>query len=91
LHIDRAYLASTMVAERGEDLAIYCKAWRVANAGRFTKADFRIDFDTRQLTCPNQVVRRSNPGGGSSSPRLPARPALKGHHYLGHLLPGLDR
>jgi hypothetical protein len=62
LHIDRAYLASTMVRERGEDLAIYCKAWRVANAGRFTKADFRIDFDTRQLTCPNQVVMAFEPG-----------------------------
>jgi hypothetical protein len=37
LHIDRAYLASTMVRERGQDLAIYCKAWRVANAGRFTR------------------------------------------------------
>jgi hypothetical protein len=37
VHIDRAYLASTMVRERGQDLAIYCKAWRVANAGRFTR------------------------------------------------------
>jgi Transposase DDE domain/Transposase domain (DUF772) len=62
LHIDRAYLASTMVRERGQDLAVYCKAWRVANAGRFTKADFRIDFDRQQLTCPNQVVMAFEPG-----------------------------
>jgi hypothetical protein len=62
LHIDRAYLASTMVAERGQDLAVYCKAWRVGNAGRFTKADFRIDFDSGQLTCPNDVVMAFEPG-----------------------------
>ncbi len=54
LHIDRAYLASTMVRERGEDLAVYCKAWRVGNAGRFTKTDFRIDFDTC-AACPLRV------------------------------------
>jgi Transposase DDE domain len=69
LHIDRAYLASTMVRERGQDLAIYCKAWRVHNAGRFTKADFAIDFDTRQLTCPNQVVMAFEPGRSVQFPK----------------------
>ena len=29
LHIDRAYLASALVRDRGPDLAIFCKAWRV--------------------------------------------------------------
>ena len=62
LHIDRAYLASTMVRERGQELAVYCKAWRVGNAGRFAKTDFRIDFDTGQLTCPNGVVMGFEPG-----------------------------
>jgi hypothetical protein len=69
LHIDRAYLASTMVRERGEDLAIYCKAWRVGNAGRFTKADFRIDFDSGQLTCPNDVVVAFEPGRSVHFPK----------------------
>ena len=69
LHIDRAYLASTMVRARGEDLAIYCKAWRVGNAGRFTKADFRIDFDTGQLTCPNDVVMPFEPGRSVQFPK----------------------
>ena len=69
LHIDRAYLASTMVRERGEDLAIYCKAWRVGNAGRFTKADFRIDFDSGQLTCPNDVVMPFAPGRSVHFPK----------------------
>jgi hypothetical protein len=28
LHIDRAYLSSHLVRERGDDLEVYCKAWR---------------------------------------------------------------
>jgi len=68
-HIDRAYLASTMVRERGQDLAVYCKAWRVGNAGRFTKADFRIDFDHGQLTCPNEVVMGFEPGRSVHFPK----------------------
>src|SRR6266851_8998967 len=36
LHIDRAYLSSALVRDRGPDLAIFCKAWRVRNtAGRY--------------------------------------------------------
>src|SRR5271166_3967961 len=31
LHIDRAYLSSALVRDRGPDLAVYCKAWRVRN------------------------------------------------------------
>jgi hypothetical protein len=69
LPTDRAYLASTMVRERGEDLAVYCKAWRVGNAGRFTKADFRIDFDSRQLTCPNDMVMAFAPGRSVHFPK----------------------
>ena len=69
LHIDRAYLASTMVRERGEDLAVYCKAWRVGNAGRFAKTDFRINFDTGQLTCPNDVVMAFAPGRSVQFPK----------------------
>ncbi len=57
LHIDRAYLSSTMVRDRSEDLTIFCKAWRVRNTtGRYTKTDFRIDFTHGELTCPNNAV-----------------------------------
>jgi hypothetical protein len=57
LHIDRAYLSSTMVRERGEHLQVFCKAWRVRNTtGRYTKTEFTIDFDTGQLTCPAGVA-----------------------------------
>jgi hypothetical protein len=56
LHIDRAYLSSELVRDRGPDLAIYCKAWRVRNAsGRFAKDQFSIDFAAGQLTCPAGV------------------------------------
>jgi transposase len=53
LHIDRAYLSSALVRDRGPDLAIYCKAWRVRNTtGRYAKDQFSIDFGAGQLTCP---------------------------------------
>jgi Transposase DDE domain/Transposase domain (DUF772) len=63
LHIDRAYLASHLVRDRGPDLAIYCKAWRVRNTtGRYPKTDFALNFTTRQLTCPAGVTMAFEPG-----------------------------
>jgi hypothetical protein len=63
LHIDRAYLSSAMVRERGPDLAIFCKAWRVRNAtGRYAKNQFTIDFGAGQLTCPAGVSIGFRPG-----------------------------
>jgi IS5 family transposase len=55
LHIDRAYLSSSLVRARDPDLVIYCKAFRVRNGPRFAKTDFALDFDRSLLTCPNQV------------------------------------
>ncbi len=63
LHIDRAYLASALVRDRPESLAIYCKAFAVRNGPRFAKTDFTLDFDRAQLTCPNQVTMPFTPGG----------------------------
>ena len=67
LHIDRAYLSSTLVRERATDVAVYCKAWRVRNgpnsAPRFAKTAFALDFERGELTCPNQVVMAFRPGG----------------------------
>jgi hypothetical protein len=63
LHIDRAYLSSALVRDRGPDLAIFCKAWRVRNAsGRFTKDQFTLDFAAGQLTCPAGVSMPFEPG-----------------------------
>jgi transposase len=63
LHIDRAYLSSALVRDRGPDLQIFCKAWRVRNAGgRFAKDQFTLDFDAGQLTCPAGAVMPFEPG-----------------------------
>lgn len=63
LHVDRAYLSSTLVRDRSDDLVIFCKAWRVRNTtGRYAKTDFRLDFDRHELTCPNNVVLPFTPG-----------------------------
>ena len=63
LHIDRAYLASALVRDRSPDLAIYCKAWRVRNAGgRFAKDQFTLDFGAVQLTCPAGIAMPFEPG-----------------------------
>jgi Transposase DDE domain/Transposase domain (DUF772) len=63
LHIDRAYLASALVRDRGPDLAIFCKAWRVRNTGgRFAKDQFTLDFTAARLTCPAGVAMPFEPG-----------------------------
>jgi hypothetical protein len=63
LHIDRAYLSSALVRDRGPDLAIYCKAWRVRNTGgRFAKDQFTLDFAAGQLTCPAGMAMPFQPG-----------------------------
>jgi hypothetical protein len=63
LHIDRAYLSSGLVRDRGPDLAIFCKAWRVRNTGgRFPKGQFTLDFAAGQLTCPAGVSMPFQPG-----------------------------
>jgi hypothetical protein len=63
LHIDRAYLSSALVRDRGPDLAVFCKAWRVRNTGgRFAKDQFSLDFAAGQLTCPAGVSMPFEPG-----------------------------
>jgi Transposase DDE domain/Transposase domain (DUF772) len=63
LHIDRAYLSSALVRDRGPGLAVFCKAWRVRNTGgRFAKDQFSIDFAAGQLTCPAGVSMPFQPG-----------------------------
>jgi hypothetical protein len=83
LHIDRAYLSSALVRDRGPDLQIFCKAWRVRNTGgRFAKDQFTLDFAAGQLTCPAGVAMSFQPARRCASPRAPARPARCGpvHH-----------
>jgi transposase len=62
LHIDRAYLASSLVRDRDADLAIFCKAFPVRNGPRFAKPAFTLDFDQHLVTCPNSVTMPFTPG-----------------------------
>jgi transposase len=62
LHIDRAYLASHLVRERPEHLAIFCKAWPVRNGDRFAKTAFTLDWDAGQVQCPAGVRLPFTPG-----------------------------
>jgi hypothetical protein len=55
LHIDRAYLNSTLVKNRSQDLTIICKAWPVRNGKRFNKSAFTLDWDSGLIHCPHQV------------------------------------
>jgi hypothetical protein len=62
LHIDRAYLASHLVRERGDDLTVFCKAWPVRNGDRFAKTAFTLDWDAGRLQCPAGVRIPFTPG-----------------------------
>jgi hypothetical protein len=63
LHIDRAYLSSSLVRERSADLIIYCKAWPVRNGARFLKTAFELDWEQQRIGCPNQQELPFEPGG----------------------------
>jgi hypothetical protein len=63
LHIDRAYLSSSLVREREVSLAVYCKAWPVHNGTRFPKTAFQLDWARRLIRCPNQQELPFEPGG----------------------------
>ncbi len=63
LHSDRAYLSSSLVRERSEELQVYCKAWPVRNGNRFPKTAFELDWERRLLRCPNQQEMPFEPGG----------------------------
>jgi Transposase DDE domain len=63
LDIDRAYLSSSLVRDRSDDLVVFCKAFPVRNGPRFAKPAFTMDFDHGLLTCPNHVIMPFVPGG----------------------------
>lgn len=63
LHIDRAYLSSSLVKDRSDELTIYCKAWSVRNGKRFAKTAFVLDWDNGTICCPNQVTLPFTVGG----------------------------
>ncbi len=62
LHIDRAYLSSSLVHNHAADLHVYCKAWPVHNGNHFPKTAFQLDWERQFLRCPNQQELLSEPG-----------------------------
>jgi len=62
LHIDRAYLSSTLVKARPPELVIYCKAWPVQPSDCFTKEAFTLDWERGLMRCPNGVDMPFIPG-----------------------------
>jgi Transposase DDE domain/Transposase domain (DUF772) len=62
LHIDRAYLASTLVQQRHDDLAIFCKAWPVRSGLYFPKTAFQLDWERHELHCPGGETMPFEPG-----------------------------
>ena len=68
LHIDRAYLSSRLVAERDDDLYISCKAWPVHNGPHFAKTAFVLDWEQREIRCPDGVVLPFSPGANVQFP-----------------------
>jgi hypothetical protein len=63
VHIDRAYLSSTLVRDRTAEMQIYCKAWPVHNGDRFPKAAFQLDWDQGRIRCPGDQQMPFVPGG----------------------------
>jgi hypothetical protein len=73
LHIDRAYLSSSLVTDRDLDLRVFCKAFPVRNGPRFAKPAFALDFDQGLMTCPNSVTMPFTPGGKVQFPAAACR------------------
>ncbi|MEH2262459.1 IS1182 family transposase [Nostoc sp.] len=69
LHIDRAYLTSSLVQNRDDQLTIYCKAWQVRNGLKFTKTAFTLDWDNQTICCPNEVTLPFSVGGKVQFPK----------------------
>jgi transposase len=63
LHIDRAYLSSSLVRERAADLEVYCKAWPVRNGDLFPKTEFLLDWERGLMRCPAGAVMPFEAGG----------------------------
>lgn len=68
-HVDRAYLASSLVTNRQAGTAIWCKPFPVRNGAQFPKTAFAFDATAQRLTCPAGVSRTATAG---TTVRFPA-------------------
>lgn len=63
LHIDRGYIASSVVSEVIADGGeVICKPWVPRNGKLFTKTDFKINMRDMTITCPAGEVERIDLG-----------------------------
>jgi len=63
LHIDRAYLSSALVRERGPHMQVICRAWPVQQGAYYSKAAFHLDWEQGLLRCPGGHQMPFAPGG----------------------------
>lgn len=76
-HIDRGYLAAAAIAERRRaGMRVHCKAFPLRNGGRFTKADFTLDFATARITCPAGAAVSLVPGAVARFPAATCQPCV---------------
>jgi hypothetical protein len=61
-HVDRAYLASSLVREREAQTQIWCKPFPVRNGACFPKTAFAFDARAGELTCPAGIRRPATAG-----------------------------
>lgn len=63
LHIDRGYLSSEWASElHSSGVPVYSKPWVNKRAKRFTKGDFKYDFERTTATCPAGEITHIRPG-----------------------------
>jgi hypothetical protein len=74
-HIDRGYLAADAIAARRRTgMRVHCKAFPLRNFGRFTKADFTLDFDAQRIICPAGTSVPLVPGAVARFPSATCQP-----------------
>lgn len=69
LHIDRAYLSSTLVRERPADLAVYCKAWPVPERRPLSQDGLSAGLGARPAYLPAPGTAALHPRGHRALPR----------------------
>lgn len=58
LDVDRGYvLATAVTTRRARGLVVRCRALPLHNAGRYTKADFTLNFEAGLVSCPAGVTQ----------------------------------
>lgn len=61
--IERAHLASSLVQQRADEVAMFCKAWPVRQGPSCPKTAFKRDWERQELRCPGGVTMPFAPGG----------------------------